>query len=68
MELMGKYKLPIEKRKTILVKGFQGRSGRAITVLKAIQQLQELLSEFEIVVFGADREVFDFVKRSSLQH
>ncbi|OYX85753.1 MAG: glycosyl transferase family 1 [Flavobacteriales bacterium 32-34-25] len=60
---MEKYKPPVKERKTILIKGFQGRSGRAIPVLKAIEQLQNLLSDFEIVVFGADAEVFSFVKK-----
>ncbi|MGG7033604.1 MAG: glycosyltransferase family 4 protein [Flavobacterium sp.] len=62
---MEKYKIPLKERKTILIKGFQGRSGRAIPVLKAIEQLQNLLSDFEIVVFGADAEVFSFVKKSN---
>lgn len=63
-----KYKIPFKERKMILIKGFQGRSGRAIPVLKTIQQLQELLLNYEIVVFGADVEVFDYVKQSTLQH
>lgn len=62
------YKIPFKDRKTILIKGFQGRSGRAIPVLKAIEQLQDLLYDFEIVVFGADAEVFDFVANSELQN
>lgn len=61
-----KFKIPLEERKTVLIKGFQGRSGRAIPVLKAIEQLQDLLYDFEIVFFGADAEVFDFVENSNL--
>lgn len=61
-----KFKIPLEERKTVLIKGFQGRSGRAIPILKAIKQLQDLLYDFEIVVFGADAEVFDFVENSNL--
>lgn len=67
IEKIKQYKIPVKERKTILIKGFQGRSGRAIPVLKAIEQLQNLLSDFEIVVFGADAEVFDFVNQSALQ-
>lgn len=62
-----KYKWPVSERKTILIKGFQGRSGRAVPVLKAIMSLQKELSDYEIVVFGADPQTFDFVKQTSLK-
>lgn len=64
---MEKYKLSFSQRKAILIKGFQGRSGRAITVLKAIKLLQAELSDFEIIVFGADPEIFDFVNHGVLK-
>lgn len=66
LEKLNQYLLPFDKRKAIVIKGFQGRSGRAISVLKTIMNLQEQLSEFEVVVFGADSEVFDFVSQSKL--
>lgn len=65
---MEKFKLPILQRKTILIKGFQGRSGRAIPVLKAISSLSAELSDFELVVFGADPQVFDYVNSSQLKN
>lgn len=60
-EFMDSLKLPFEERSVILIKGFQGRSGRAIQVLQAMHSLQQQLSKFEIVVFGAHAEVVDFV-------
>lgn len=63
---MESYKLPLNERKTILIKGFQGRSGRVIPVLKAIASLQAELTTFELVVFGADPETFTFVNQISL--
>ncbi|MCB4808721.1 glycosyltransferase [Tamlana sp. 62-3] len=63
-----KFHLPINERKTILIKGFQGRSGRAITVLKAIINLQEQLKHYKIIVFGAPNEVFQFVENSNLKN
>ncbi len=66
LEQIEKYKIPLEERRTILIKGFQGRSGRANVVLDAVQQLKEVLAGFEIVVFGADDEVFQKVKNSEL--
>ncbi|MDW8849239.1 glycosyltransferase [Flavobacterium sp. MMLR14_040] len=64
---MEQYKLPNEQRKTILIKGFQGRSGRAISVLKGIECLKKELIDYNIVVFGADDEVFNYVKYSVLK-
>ena len=63
---MATYALPFEQRKTILIKGFQGRSGRVINVLKAVEQLKEPLKDYEIVVFGADEEVFKDTANSNL--
>lgn len=63
---MATYALPFEQRKTILIKGFQGRSGRVINVLKAVEQLKEPLKDYEIVVFGADDEVFKYTTKSKL--
>lgn len=55
------------ERKSILIKGFEGRSGRAITTLKAIQRLQEELKNFHVVVFGTDYEVKKFAKNEKIQ-
>lgn len=49
----------LDKRTVILIKGFQGRSGRSIPVLKAVAQLKAVLEKYEIVVFGADQEVIN---------
>lgn len=58
---------PFENKKTILIKGFQGRWGRVISVLKALEPLQNELKGYSIVVFGADEEVFQFVKISGIE-
>lgn len=65
-ELMEKFNSPFEKRNIILIKGYQGRSGRAIQVLKALCGLKEILSSFGIVVFGADKETMEYVGNSQL--
>lgn len=56
------YRKPVEDRNIILVKGYQGRSGRAIPVLKAIKSIENELDDFEIVVFGCSPEVIQFQK------
>lgn len=66
LQQMEQYKLPVENRNVILIKGFQGRSGRAIPVLKAIEIIKEALSDYHIIVFGADPETLQYVANSSL--
>ena len=55
------YIKPISKRSVILVKGYQGRSGRAIPVLKALNELSGELKDYQVVVFGADLEVESYL-------
>ncbi|MFT5751897.1 MAG: hypothetical protein ACI86L_001405 [Dokdonia sp.] len=43
-----------KNRKVILVKGNQNRSGRALVVLEALDGIGSLLSEYTVVVFGAE--------------
>jgi len=61
-----KYIKPVLERKTILVKGYQGRSGRAIEVLKALQLISNKIINYSIIVFGADDEVETFIKKEDL--
>ena len=61
-----KYVRPVLERKTILVKGYQGRSGRAIQVLQAIELILDTLQKFQIIVFGADDEVEDYIHNNKL--
>ena len=67
IENYDEYIEPLSQRKLILVKGYQGRSGRAITVLNALNKLSERLKQFPVVVFGADKEVEDFIKSTNLK-
>lgn len=55
-----------EERNVLLIKGYQGRSGRAIQVLEAINKLRDQLGNYTIIVFGADTEVIHFVNRKKL--
>lgn len=57
---------PLEKRKIILIKGYEHRMGRAITVIKALEQIPEIDKKFEIVVFGAFPKLIDYLKTSPL--
>ena len=57
---------PLNQRKLILVKGYQGRSGRAIAVLKALESISVKLNTHPVLVFGADNEVEDYIIKSDL--
>ncbi|WBL24860.1 glycosyltransferase [Zunongwangia sp. HGR-M22] len=66
LEEINTYKKSKEDRNIILIKGYQGRSGRAIPVLKAILKLKEELQSYQIIVFGADPVVFQWVNQKDL--
>jgi glycosyltransferase involved in cell wall biosynthesis len=53
---------PFSERKSILIKGYQGRSGRALNVLSALKRIPELLEPYNLVVFGADEEVTSYIE------
>ncbi len=59
---------PFEKRTTLLIKGYQGKHGRCIPVLEAILRLKTELKNYKIIVFGADKEVAEFVEYSEIKN
>ena len=58
---------PASDRHTILIKGYQGKIGRSIEVLKAIKQLDKLLKNYKIIVFSADKEVIRYAEKNKLE-
>ncbi len=66
LEAFKPYVLPVNQRHTILVKGYQGRSGRAIQVLKALEALTKDIINYKIIVFAADKDVEHFITESAL--
>ncbi|SHG44613.1 Glycosyltransferase involved in cell wall bisynthesis [Salegentibacter echinorum] len=59
-----KFVLPLDEKDILLIKGYQGRNGKAVEVLKSVTSLKEELKDYKIVVFGAPQEVFDYVANS----
>lgn len=55
-------------RNIILVKGYQGLHGRCIPVLKALWEIKEKINSYEVIVFGAGKEVYDFIEQSPLKN
>lgn len=66
LEKWEQFVLPWEGRNSIIVKGYQNDFGKCIQVLKALITLQDCLEDYNIIVFGADKEVFDFVEEEGL--
>lgn len=54
-------------RNILLIKGYEGRSGRCISVLKAVERIKDKLKSYEIHVFGADTEVLSYIQKSKLK-
>jgi hypothetical protein len=57
--------IPVSERNIILIKGYQGRSGRAIEVLKALKFILNNLKPYKVVVFGTDSDVASFINTDS---
>ncbi|MEX0996579.1 MAG: glycosyltransferase [Flavobacteriaceae bacterium] len=62
------YKKELEKRNTILIKGYQHKFGRANKVLEAIALLKKLLNNYLIVVYAANEEVSNKVLELNLNN
>ena len=60
------YKKPFEERKIIIVKGYHHLFGRALNVVKALEEIKDDLQQFSVVVFGAHKVVEDYVNHKKL--
>ena len=57
----------IEERNVILIKGYNDSIGKGINIVKAISEnLISLLSDFEIIIFGVDQEIENYLKLSTV--
>ncbi len=61
-----KYKKPIDERKIILIKGYQHIFGRALYVVKALENIYLNYPDFEIIVFGAHQEIVSYIAQKQL--
>ena len=60
--------VPPSKRKIILVKGHTRFVGRAELALEALEQVRDLLDDYQIVVYSADPKVRRISRKLSTQH
>ena len=66
LNLYENLKFPTEKRKIILVKGYEHQFGRGLKVVEALEEMQSELKNFEVVVFGAHNVVIDYIEARKL--
>jgi hypothetical protein len=48
---------PVSDRRTIIIKGYQGWSGRALVALEAIRLCKDLLNGYSVSVYSASKDV-----------
>jgi len=60
------YVLPFPTRKKIIIKGYEHNFGRCINVLEAIILLKDELKNHDILVFAANKKVFEYAKAKNL--
>ncbi len=65
LQYMGQFRQPLATRKTIALKGYHSDRllGRALHALEALCACEDLLSDYEVIVYSADREVSEAVRR-----
>lgn len=61
VKFVSKYFQPLDKRKFILIKGYEHKMGRSINVVKALNLLKEKGFEFDVVIFGAYPKVVEYL-------
>ena len=59
---------PVSSRKTLLIKGYQGKLGRCNVILEAIYPLKDLLVNYKIVIFGGNAVVNNYVQERGMAH
>jgi glycosyltransferase involved in cell wall biosynthesis len=48
---------PVSNRKTIILKGYQGKFGRALVAFQAFRLCQKMLKDYTIIVYSASEEI-----------
>ena len=61
-----KYKLPISQRNIILVKGYEHDFGRAINVIKALEEVSKTTEKHQVIIFSSPKIVEDYIKNNNL--
>ena len=68
LNALQKYKTPLDERKIILVKGYEHNFGRGLNIVKALNEIQSNLQNYQVVVFGAHQTVLDYINQNKLPY
>lgn len=66
LEELQSYKLPVDERKILLVKGYEHHLGRGLNIVKALHSIQKKIGNYEVVVFGAHTKVIEYIQSNQL--
>jgi hypothetical protein len=66
LEFINENTINWSERNLIVIKGYQGKYGRCIEILKALKNIPTKIIEFKIVVFSANEEVINFINSEML--
>ena len=56
------FRKDFDTRKVVLVKGYENKHGKCISVLKALERCESILRNYEVVIFGASHPVEDYLE------
>ncbi|TDN89160.1 glycosyltransferase involved in cell wall biosynthesis [Salegentibacter sp. 24] len=57
---------PLNLRKTILIKGYQGKLGRCNRILEAVYSIKDELANYSIIIFGDNNAVSDYLNNKEM--
>jgi glycosyltransferase involved in cell wall biosynthesis len=66
LEELQSYKLPVDERKILLVKGYEHHLGRGLNIVKALHSIQKQIGNYEVVVFGAHTKIIEYIQSNQL--
>ncbi|MCL9805107.1 glycosyltransferase [Flavobacterium amniphilum] len=66
MEEFKPYSESFDKRRIILVKGYEHEMGRGLNVVKALKEIYTGFDDLKVVVFGAHQSVIDYIQGNKL--
>lgn len=56
----------LDTRNIILIKGYEQRFGKCSVVLQAISSVMQSVNNYRVIVFGADKELQNYLKKNAI--
>ncbi|WP_245889632.1 glycosyltransferase [Christiangramia gaetbulicola] len=68
LEYYAQFRVPFKNRNIILIKGYESHLGRCNKILEAVCYLKKELQNYELIVFGGNKRVEEFIKQKQLDN